>query len=323
MATDVATQIANADAVADAAETDLRALIDTAQAAASGYSTTGPAITVTAPSINAPPFNPNTDLSASFQTDFDATWSDLEVWIRGLMTDWMNTYFPILDPALGTAEDAWLLSVINSGYSGIPVALEQAIWDRARGKDTLEALRMEEESASQLSTRGFSTPPGLLYDRLLQVQQSAANKSSTIARELAIKQMEIAVDMVKFAVGEVTKLRIGIAAALADFIRAWMAMPTAAADIARAKSLMHQALWNSSADYIRAQVAIGQLSLDAQKTNALVNVDMQRLDTSLWTEHNKMRVEAALRAADNLGKVATGARSAQNTLVGAIETTSL
>jgi len=60
---------------------------------------------------------------------------------------------------------------------------------------------------------------------LLRVQQVAADKSSTIARDSAIKQMEIAVDMVKFAIGEVSKLRLGIASALADFIRAWWHCP--------------------------------------------------------------------------------------------------
>lgn len=319
MAVDLPTQIERANTVAETAEADLRALIDTAQTAAQDYSATGPAVTVTAPVITPPPFDPTTDLSSEFQTNFDTVWSDMEVWVRGLMTDWINTYFPTLDPALGTAEDAWLLSVINNGYSGIPVAVEQAIWDRARGKDTLEALRLEEEAVASYAARGFSLPPGILANRTLQIQQEAANKSSTIARELAIKQMEIAVDMVKFAVGEVSKLRMGIAAALADFIRAWMALPTAAAEVAKARSEMHRLLWNSSADYMRAQVAIGQLSLDAQKTNAVVNVDLQKLDTTLWTEHNRMRVEAALRAADELGDVATAARGAQNTLVGAIE----
>lgn len=319
MAVDLPAQIERANDIASAAEDDLRALISDAQTAASGVSSANAPTTIVAPIVAAPPFTPATDLSGAFQSDFDATWSDLEVWVRGLMADWMNTYFPTLNPNLGTSEDTWLLDVINNGYSGLPAAYEQAVWNRARSKDTLEALRMEEEAVAQFAARGFSLPPGVLANRLLQVQQEAANKSSTVARELAIKQMEIAVDMVKFAVGEVSKLRLGIAAALADFIRAWMAMPTAAADIAKAKAQMHQLLWTSSASYIQAQVAVANLSLDAQKTNAANLVEVGKFNASAFDSMTKVRVETALRSADDMAGIATAARGAQNTLVGAIE----
>lgn len=319
MAVDLPTQIERANDIASAAEDDLRSLIGDAQVAAGSFSSANAPAVVVAPTVTTPPFNPSVDLSAAFQLDFDATWGDLETWVRGLMSDWMNTYFPRLDTTLGTSEDAWLLSVINNGYSGLPAAYEQAIWNRARSRDTLEALRLEEEAVSQFAARGFSLPPGVLSNRLLTVQQDAANKSSTIARELAIKQMEIAVDMVKFAVGEVSKLRLGIAAALADFIRAWMAMPAAAAEIAKAKAQMHQLLWDSSARYIQAQVAVANLSLETQKTNSDLGLDVGKFNASAGNEMTKVRVETALRSAADMAGIAAAARGAQNTLVGAIE----
>lgn len=316
------TQLANAETVAHEAEVELRALIDSAQVVAAEAFPGGTApITVVAPVVASLPFTPNKDISSLFQTDFDTTWSDLEAWVRGLMTDWMNTYFPTLDQTLISAEDVWLKAVINNGYSGIPVALEQQIWDRARGRDTIEAFRLEEEAVSQFASRGFSMPPGVLVDRVLQVQQEAANKSSTISREAAIKQIEIAVDMTKLAIGEVTKLRLGIAAALADFMRAWMAIPQAAAEIAKAKASMHSLLWTSSADYMRAQVSIANLSMDAQKTNSMVNLEGNKLDFDEQKTHAELRVNAALQSATQMGAIASSARGAQNTLVGVIDTT--
>lgn len=273
--------------------------------------------------VTPPPFTPTIDLAATFKSDYDSNLASLETWVRGLMTDWMNTYFPTLNPALGVAEDSWLLNVVNNGYSGIPAALELAIWERARAKEMVEAVRLEEEAMMQFSSRGFSMPPGILAGRVLQVQQEAANKSATIARDLAIKQIEIAVDMVKFAIGEITKLRLGIAQALADYIRAWMALPQAASDIAKAKAEMQRVLWNSSADYIRAQVSIAQLDLEAKKSNQANWLRASEINANLDNDKLTREVNTAVAAAQMLGVQASAARGAQNTLVGSISTTAI
>ena len=312
-------QITAANAVATAAEAKLVTYADKAVLAAQGYSLPGAQREVTAPAVDAPPFDPSVHLGAQFKSDFDAQWADLEVWVQGLLNGWMADFYPTLNPLLITTEDNWLINVVTNGYDGIPPALEQLIWDRARAKDTIEAMRMEEEANMQFAARGFSMPPGVLANRVLQVQQEAANKSSTIARDMAIKQIETAIDMTKLAIGEITKLRLGLAQALADFMRAVMMLPKAAADIAKAKAEMERMLWQSSADYIRAQVEIARLSLDAQKANQSTHQNFTGMDVNAWNESLGRQVGAALNAATQMGNVATGARSAQNTLVGSIE----
>jgi len=236
-----------------------------------------------------------------------------------LMTEWMTTYFPTLNPSLITAEDNWLLAVVNNGYDGIPAALEQLIWERARAKDVIEAARMEEEAVAQFASRGFSMPPGVLANRVLQVQQDAANKSSTIARDLAIKQMEIAVDMVKFAIGEITKLRINTANALADFIRAVMTIPTSAADIAKSQTGLYQTLWDSSASYMNAQSTIARLDLEAKKSNQSNWTEIAKLNATFDNQATDRTVNAAIASAQLLANQASAARGAQNTLIGSIE----
>lgn len=318
---DLQTQLDTADEVADDATEELKSYLDAAQQAAGSYSNTGVIPDVDAPVVAVPPFSPNTQLSSTFQSDFDTTWADLETWVRGLMTDWMNTYFPTIDPQLGVAEDSWLLDVVQNGYSGIPPALEQAIWDRARAKELLEAVRMEEEANAQFASRGFAMPPGVLANRVLQIQQEAANKSSTIARDAAIKQIEIAIEMTKVAITEITKLRLGIANALADYIRAWMALPAAAAEIAKAKTELDRFLWDSTAAYINAQVNVANLSLDADKFNATKSLDQQKLDITTWADQNKLRVDTALQAAKSMGELASSTRASQNTLVSIADNT--
>jgi hypothetical protein len=297
---------------------------DSAVQAANTYLTNPPSpADVAAETFLVPPFTPNIQLGDTFKSDFDSVWAGMEGWVRGLMADYVNTFFPVLDPAIQTTENKWLLDVINLGYVGIPVATETAIWERARGKDTLEALRMEEEATMQFASRGFSLPPGVLANRLQAVQQEAANKSSTIARELAIKQADISVEMTKFAIGEMSKLRLGIASALADFMRAWMTLPAAAAEIARAKSELHKQLWDSSAGYIQALVSKASLKLTADKSNQDAFLESQKLALDTIIKQTNVKVQAATAAAGLMGGVASAALASQNTIahVGAVNNT--
>lgn len=312
--TQVDTLISNALDKSSAAIDKVITYTETAQTIAQGYSLLNPNPAVVAETFAIPAFTPNLNLATTYKTDFDVIWQDMETWVRGLMNDYVNTYFPVLDPLVQTAQNAWLLSVVNDGYLGIPVAVETAIWDRARSKDMLEAARMEDEAATQFSTRGFSLPPGAMDARLRMVQQAASDKSSTIARDLAIKQTEISIEMTKFAVSEMTKLRLGIAAALADFMRAWMTLPTAAAEIAKAKAEINRTLWDSSANYIQALVAKAGLKLDADKATLSGKVQ----EDSIWVQNflgaQKLRVDAATAAADQMGKVAASYANSMNTL---------
>lgn len=314
----VESQIAAANAAADAAGDEALAFSRAAVSAVPYVTGAAQKDVVVAPIVVPPAYNPNVNLSTEFGSDFDSIWGDMEVWMRGLMDDWVNTHFPMLDPAIQTAENAWLLDVVNNGYEGIPAAVEAAMWDRARSKETLDGLRLEEDAYTVFSSRGFSMPVGILNDNVLSVQRDVSNKVSTISRDLAIKQVEIAIDMTKLAIGEMTKLRIGLAQALADFMRAWMTLPAAAAEVAKSKAIMQQTLWASSADYARAQVDVARLSLDEQMFNAKNTATYVDMADDMTKDLAGKRVDAALNAAVQMAKIASAARGAQNTLVGEV-----
>lgn len=306
--------IANALAKSDDALSKVVDYTRTAQTVAQGFTSFNPNNIVIPEAFSVPPFVPNQNLATQYGADFDLIWSDMEGWTKELMANYVDSHFPVSDPAIETSQNVWLLDVVNNGYLGIPVNIEIAMWDRARSKDTLEATRMEEEASSQMSARGFSAPPGVLFGRLQLVQQEAANKSSTIARDLAIKQTEISIDMTKFAVQEMTKLRLGIAAALADYLRAWMTLPAAAAEIAKAKAELSRTLWDSSANYIQALVSKANLKLEADKSNLNAKVTLDKISVDNFLGSQKLRVDTAVSAADALGKVAAAYANSMNTL---------
>jgi hypothetical protein len=77
------------------------------------------------------------------------------------------------------------------GGTGLPPAVEQAIWDRGRDRETQIALANEEDITRQSEALGFHLPPGVLAAQLRQAQQTYYDKLSGLSRDVMVKQAEL------------------------------------------------------------------------------------------------------------------------------------
>lgn len=77
------------------------------------------------------------------------------------------------------------------GGTGLPAAVEQAIWDRGRDRETLIALANEADITRQSEALGFQLPPGVLAAQIRQAQQSYYDKLSGLSRDVMVKQAEL------------------------------------------------------------------------------------------------------------------------------------
>ena len=77
------------------------------------------------------------------------------------------------------------------GGTGLPPAVEQAIWDRARSRETRIGLANEAEVMRSAEARGFHLPDGVLAAQLREAQQAYYEKLSGLSRDVAIKQAEL------------------------------------------------------------------------------------------------------------------------------------
>lgn len=91
-----------------------------------------------------------------------------------------------------------------SSATGLDPAVEQAIWDRARSRETKAALANEADIQRAAESLGFSLPAGVLAAQLAEARQNYYNKLSELSRDIAIKQADL----------EQTNLRETIAAAM-------------------------------------------------------------------------------------------------------------
>src|SRR5690606_11543356 len=77
------------------------------------------------------------------------------------------------------------------GGTGLAPAVEQAIWDRARDRETKTALAAEQDVLRASEGLGFPMPAGVTVSQLERARRDAREKLSTLSRDIAIKQADM------------------------------------------------------------------------------------------------------------------------------------
>lgn len=99
-------------------------------------------------------------------------------------------------PALAGAIQAALGSMLQGG-SGLPLAVEQAIFDRGRGREDRLSRKQVIEVAEDMAARGFDEPTGVLPSRLREVRGDNREKAAALNRDLAIRIAEIGLENIR------------------------------------------------------------------------------------------------------------------------------
>lgn len=92
--------------------------------------------------------------------------------------------------ALLTALQSKLATRLNGG-TGLDPTVEQAIWDRARDREAATAQGNIDEVQRTADALGFQLPSGVVAARIREAQAEYYDKTSTISRDIAIKQAEL------------------------------------------------------------------------------------------------------------------------------------
>ena len=87
-----------------------------------------------------------------------------------------------------------------SGGSGIPAAVEQAMYDRAASREDMEVDRNVSAANEEFSLRGFTMPPGAMVARIDRVRQDGLIKKLSLHRDITIKIAEWQVENVRLGI---------------------------------------------------------------------------------------------------------------------------
>lgn len=111
-----------------------------------------------------------------------------------------------------------LTSTYNNG-TGIPDFAAAAM--RARGFAELDAQELADiqQAYEEFSSRGFTTPTGVLYKRIAETRQTGQNRRGALNRDVLIRDVEIAVENLRFSITSGVQLEGTLMAQYTEFMR--------------------------------------------------------------------------------------------------------
>ena len=198
---------------------------------------------------------------------FDTQWDKITDKLAGMYADFIRRYFPNECDYLGHAQH-WICDTLTKGGTGINPAVERQIWDRDRSRLLAEADRAEQEAMSTFAARGFPMPPGALHGAVRRIRAETRDKLAQASRDVAIKQAEMEVENVRFAVDKALSLYGVVMDAAKNFITAMATGADTSAQLLPSVTDSQSKLISAANEYYRSRISVEELRLKAATTAA-------------------------------------------------------
>lgn len=226
--------------------------------------------------------------------------------LAGLFGGFITEFFPNECGYLEAAQQ-WICDTIKNGGTGIKVNVEDQIWQRDRSRVLKDVQRAGSEAMAVFAARGFPLPPGALAYTVRQTQLEGQDKIAQLSRDVAIKQAEIEIENIRFAVDKAITLYAAAIAAAADYIKALSVGPTAAMQIIPSVTDSQSRLIGAASEYYRARISVKELELRGRQPIAEMD-QASRIKNGDWDMSMiDARVKAAISQAQGLSTQAAAA----------------
>jgi hypothetical protein len=189
----------------------------------------------------------------------------------------------LLDPL-----KAKLLADLTNGGFGIDTADEQALFQRARDRETIAAMTRIDEAGRLMAARGFPLPPGELSIQIDRSYQDLQNKMSSVSREIFVDSAKRFVENRQFTIQEVRQLET----VLLGFHNS---IQERALNVAKATAEYAVAVYNQLLARFRTRLEGAKIATDIQLGRA--QVDIARSQAQLGVFQGQIAAyEARLRS---------------------------
>ena len=155
----------------------------------------------TAPSLALPEMEQLTQISIptfTFPTlpDFDGNPPSVNFSAPEVFVNWAEpTYASILYDELIAKVRAWM-----QGGTGLPAHIEDALFSRARERDSRETDRAVQEAVDTWAGRGFGMPPGMLVKQTNAIREQGRLKAAETNRDILIQATTWEIENLRHAV---------------------------------------------------------------------------------------------------------------------------
>lgn len=120
-------------------------------------------------------------------------------------TDGLNWNYQAYDTTLIDSIKGQLHAMTLNGLA-LPAAIEQAIFDRARGREDVLSAQQTSEATRMLASRGLRQPAGLMAKVLTRITTQARLTSSGASRDLAIEIAKENIESIRFGLSQAIAL---------------------------------------------------------------------------------------------------------------------
>ncbi|MFV3093498.1 hypothetical protein ACNJYG_23840 [Pseudomonas sp. GW6] len=128
---------------------------------------------------------------------FDATPPDANgITVPDVFINWAEPAYEseLLDELQGK------VSSMMAGGTGLPAAVEDALFSRARERDSAETRRAVQEASDTWAARGFSMPPGMLAKQVEVIREQGRLRAAELNRDIMVEAAKWEIENIRFAV---------------------------------------------------------------------------------------------------------------------------
>ena len=177
--------------------------------------------TVTVPVISEPTVSIPGSVSVDDLYDqWETRYLELATWLDSKFTSFRSTYFPDEQNAYAACENALQDAIANPG-AYMPAAVVAQIWGDDQARLLSDKSRAQDSVVAQFASRRFPLPADVSASALLQIEQKTQDLSAESSRKIAI----MSVEMWKFTVDNLLKLRDIAMRDAVDYVKALASGP--------------------------------------------------------------------------------------------------
>lgn len=218
--------------------------------------------------------------------------------LNGMVDSWLSDYFPSINDCLQNVPDEWLCNIItNQNPFGLHESVFEAVWHNSRDREERQYRSEDATLRAEYSSRGFSLPPGAMVAAMDKARQRASEAVQEVNRSETIRNEEVKLQLLQFAVAEANRYKLGIMSSLADFYRMWVTIPDKDIERARVRAQAYSSLYAALGNYYNVEIAFEELKLRAESGD---------VDAQLTGDRNKIALYSADNAASGLGAAVRG-----------------
>lgn len=128
---------------------------------------------------------------------FDATPPDASaIAVPNVFINWAEPVYhsEVLDELTAKVKE------MMAGGTGLPAAVEDALFSRARERESVETTRAVQEATDTWASRNFSMPPGMLVKAVDVAREQGRLKAAELNRDILIEAAKWEIESIRFAV---------------------------------------------------------------------------------------------------------------------------